>query len=165
MAIAYQPEKIALGGEMMIFVNPTGTTMTTIKVTPIAFATSASLSISTDTIDVTSKDSGTFKSYRAGMLDWEMSTENLYTYALTGTGNVAQVDALIAAQLAQTVVGVKFAQKSGTTPEWTVSATPKNFNGKAIITKFEVKAGSNSEVVSYSITLKGTDALAYSVLA
>ena len=143
--------KIIYGGDMMIFIgDTTGTT------TPLAFSTSASLSINVDTREISSKDSGYWKDFIAGKISWEASTDGLLSYGLSGS--TSSVDVLFTKLLARESVYVKFATTSGTTPAWTVNSSKKVFTGKAIITSLELTASDN-ESSTYTISLTGSEAL------
>ena len=47
--------------------------------TPIAFATSHSLSITMNTTEISTKDHGDFPSVIGQNITWELTTENLYS--------------------------------------------------------------------------------------
>lgn len=51
---------------------------------PVAFSTSCSLSLSSDTIDTSNKMSGVWTSALPGKLSWTISTESLMSYDATG---------------------------------------------------------------------------------
>jgi len=127
---------------------------------PVAFSTSAKLSISMSTKEATSKDSGIFTDKIAGRLDWNMSTDGLLSYSLTvddATRNsIDDIYTLMTARLPITIV---FASKTGTSPDWTVSAVApaKSWTGKGFITALEQNADTDS--ATYSITIEGTGAL------
>lgn len=86
--MATEPLKIAYGGDMMLFLGGTATKR------PIAFSTSAKLEITTDTREISSKDSGYWKERLAGKHDWKAGTDALYTEPLSGgerTGFISTV--------------------------------------------------------------------------
>lgn len=60
---------IIKGDELMLFYNSEA----------FAYATSHSLSMSADTVSVASKDHGFWGANEVGKLNWEITTENLYT--------------------------------------------------------------------------------------
>jgi predicted secreted protein len=138
------------GGDLMVFLN-TGATKQ-----PIAFSTSAKLSVSMKARDISSKDSGDWTEKAKGKYDWNMSTDALANF--TSTGTTMSTDDLYGYFVAGTPVSVAFGSKTGTSPSWTLNAAKKNFSGTAYITSFDINAG-DSETATYSITLDGSGAL------
>lgn len=68
---------IQKGTDIMVFIGETLGASTTYK--SIAHATSHTLSISGETVEVNSKDFGEFGSSNVNKITWEMSSENLMT--------------------------------------------------------------------------------------
>ncbi len=62
-------EKIVKGDELMLFRNDTS----------IAYATSHTLTINGNPIDISSKDHGFWGASEIGNVTWEITSENLYT--------------------------------------------------------------------------------------
>lgn len=148
---------LSYGGDLMIFLVPTtGTTKQ-----PLAFSTSAKLSVSNKSRDVSSKDSGDWPSREYGRFDWNMSTDQLFAMTLTGstlTGSTYGADTIFAMYVAKQKVNVAFASKTGTTPSWTINSAKKSFTGQAVISSFDINSadGDNS---TYSISLDGDSPL------
>lgn len=143
-------DTIIKGDELMIFKGGSA----------LAYATSHTLSITCNTIDVSSKDHGLWGASDIGNIKWEATTECLYT----NSGYTSLFNAMIA----NTPVTIVFAKASnydgnglagvGTSQvqSWTAGA---GFTGQAVITTLEVNANSG-ENATYSATFTGTGALA-----
>ena len=142
--------KIVYGGDMMIFLTSGATK------TPVAFSTSAKLSLSVKTRDISSKDSGVWTDKLSGKLDWNVSTDGLLNF--TPSGGTWGVESLFAQMVGRAAVTVTFASTSGTAAGWTLDASKKNFTGQAIITSLEINA-SDGDNGSYSISLEGAGSL------
>lgn len=143
--------KIVYGGDMMIFTMSGATSGT-----PLAFSTSANLTVNTDSQEVSSKDSGYWKDYQAGKLGWEVSTDGLLNFEPSGA--TQGIEILYAKQVSRAYIDVGFAFKNGTTPAWGVDTSKKRFTGKGVITSLTMNAPDN-EKGTYSITIQGTGVL------
>lgn len=150
--MAVESSKLAYGGSMMLFLGSGATKL------PIAFSTSAKLDITLSTRDISSKDSGYWVEKAGGRLEWNASSDALYSEVLTVTTGTNTYDELFSLMTARTAINCVFAATSGTTPDWTVDVTKKNFTGQAIITSLSVNAP-DGETVTYSVSLEGTGAL------
>jgi len=139
-------QRIVYGGNLMIFIASQ----------PIAFSTSASLSISAEVREASSKDSANWKDKSAGRFEWSCSTDGLYNMSTSGT--TQSINDLYAYFTGGTAVTVSFASKTGTTPSWTVDSSVKYFTGSAVITSFEF-TGADGETSTYSISLEGSGEL------
>lgn len=138
------------GDELMVFLNNKS----------IAYATSHTLNITGNTIDISSKDSGYFGASEIGNITWEITSENLFTDG--------EYDTLFSAMLAKTPVTLVFGHakdyntnglgdsSTNWIPDTSVGA--KYYEGPAIITSLQANAntGENS---TYSITLTGNGPL------
>lgn len=144
--MAVYNDYIQYGGDLMLFINSQ----------PVAFSTSAKLSVSNKTREISTKDSGNWTEKKAGRYDWNASTDALYNMSTTGT--TMDIMDLYAIFTGGSAVTLSFACKTGTTPNWTVSSTVKYFTGSAIITSFDFNA-SDGDSATYSISLEGTGAL------
>jgi len=134
---------------MVLFVGSGSTKL------PVAFSNTTKLSISTSAINATTKDSGIFNEKFPGHLDWNMSTDGLMSYTVSGSTN--SIDDIYVLMLTRTPVSIYFASKTGSSPSWTVDATKKVFSGSAIITSLDMNADIDN--ATYSIKLEGTGAL------
>ena len=149
-------DQIINGGDLMLFIDG--------KL--IAFATNLTLSISAETAETSSKDTGGMWVAKAiRKISWTMSTENLY--AETGEG--ATYDYLFQAMVGKKIIEAVFAIESnsadlsngklGEVPEggWTVP-TQKYYKGKALITSL-TRNDPNGDNSSMSISLQGVGKL------
>lgn len=141
---------ISYGGDLMLFAH-TGST-----VQPMAFSTSAKLSISNKLRDISSKDSGDWTERATGRFDWNVSADGLIAYAATGT--TQSIDDLYGYMVAKLPINIVFAGKTGTSPSWTVNTTTKKFKGSAYIESIDLNSP-DGETATYSISLQGTGAL------
>jgi predicted secreted protein len=147
--------QIVYGGDMMIFLNPTGTTSTGVQ--PAAFSTGAKLTVNLGTREISSKDSGDWSEFAGGKFDWDASSEHLMN--LSGvTGTTLSTKEVYASFVAKSPVYLALASKTGTSPTWTISSTKVKLSGQALITSMDFNA-SNGETATYSISLKGTGVL------
>lgn len=140
------------GRDMMLFINGKS----------IAFATSHSLSISQDTTETTSKDSGgKWVSSQAGKISWECQSENLMSNDGEGVG----FEQLFDIMTAQTPIDVVFALEKNyktkadevTKGGW-VPSTTGTYTGKVIITSLECSAP-NEDNATFSATFTGVGPL------
>ena len=147
---------IIKGDQLMIFVGGSA----------IAYATSHTLSLTGNTVDISSKDHGFWGASDIGNLTWEATTENLYTES--------GFDGLFNAYLAKSEVTIVFGYASNynvnglllgatattgdTRPEsWTADST-KGYQGKAVITSLTVNANTG-ENATFSCTFTGKGAI------
>lgn len=132
-----------LGTDLMLFVDNE----------PIAYSTSAKLSVSVNAEDVTSKDSGDWEESELTKFNWTASTDALFSVDGGSSGN-KDMSELWTAFINKTEVAVTFAIKDGTSPNWTPKSGTNAFVGTAQIVKLDVNADVNG-VATYSIELKG----------
>ena len=143
---------IIKGDELMLFKGATA----------LAYATSHTLTITGNTVDISSKDHGYWGAKEIGNITWEISSENLYTendYA-----------ALFNAMIEKTPIDVVFGHAANynlnglsgvnggvtdTPVSWTKGA---GYGGKAVITNLTANANTG-ENATYSVTLTGCGAL------
>ena len=75
-------EQRILGDELFVYINTgTGTTETW---TPLAYSTTCSLNLTSDTIDASNKMAGVWTAALPGKLSWTISTEALMSTSETG---------------------------------------------------------------------------------
>jgi predicted secreted protein len=147
-----ESNKIAFGGDMMIFLASSGTTY------PIAFSTDAKMDITVNTREISSKDSGYWTEIAAGKISWNASTDALYSYELSSGTTRNTFDELYSLMVARETVLFAFAKTSGATPNWSVDSGAVSYTGQALITGISVNAP-NDESTTYSITLEGNGEL------
>lgn len=141
------------GSDLMLFVGGKS----------IAFATNHSLSMSVETVETTSKDSGgKWVSKAARKISWTMETENLYS----NEGEGLTFDDLFTKLVAREPVDVVFsleknyATKADEVPDdgWIPQETGI-YKGKAIITALTCNAP-NADNASFTASFEGVGAFA-----
>lgn len=123
---------------------------------PLAYSTECTLSISGDTIDVSSKNDGVFAAALPGQFSWTISTSALYT-------TEAQYDTLYESMLRREPLKITFGRVTSlgnatTDINTALDKTKTYFEGLAFITSLELNAG-NGECASYSIEFQGNGRL------
>jgi len=113
----------------------------------IGRATSASLSVSMETRDITTKDSAGWQENLEGLKNWSLSGDGLVTYSISG--DYETPDELFTILNNRTAIDVKFG--SMTTGEI-------DYSGKAYLVSYEQEAGVE-ENVTYSFSITGTGVL------
>ena len=119
----------------------------------IGRATSASLSVSMETRETTTKDSAGWQENLEGLKSWSLSGDGLVTYSITGDYNTP--DDLFTLLNNRTLVKVKFG--SATSGEI-------DYTGDAYLVSYEQEAGVE-ENVTYSFSFTGTGALTQASVA
>ena len=143
--------KLIYGGDMMLFLASGAT------VQPLAFSTSAKLDITLKTRDVGSKDSGYWDETAAAKFNWNVSSDQLYSYSATGTTQTYAK--LYSMMLARLPINMGFGVKAGNTPSWTIGSTDK-FTGQILITALSITAGDNANS-TFTMSGIGTGVLAF----
>lgn len=124
----------------------------------IAKAKTHTLTINSDTIDVSSKDDGFYGASIPGKINWEISAENIYTEKA--------FDDLYAKAQARQVFEVVFGRVTnydanglGEKEAWTPDSVKHTiYTGKVTLNNMTLNAN-NGEITSFSATLKGVGAL------
>ena len=126
----------------------------------LAFATSHVLTLTGNTVDISSKDHGSWGASEIGNITWEITSENLYTED--------DYDTLFDLMIEKEPIDVVFAKVSNYDPDglvsvggnvqaWTYSQT--NYRtGKAVISSLTANANTG-ENATYSVTLTGAGPL------
>jgi len=142
---------IVYGGDLMLFINSGAT------VQPIGFSTSAKLSVTMKTREITSKDSvGDFAELTTGKFSWNISTDSLVNY--TSTGTTMSTEEIYQNMYNKKLMNISFGVKTGSSPSWTVDSSKKRFTGTGYITSFDLNASDGDNSTS-SITIDGTSVL------
>lgn len=139
--------------------------MLTVGSKPIGFATSHTLSITTETADISNKDFGNgYSSVLPTTISWECSCEAMYaTDVYEGSATYAELLGYVTNKTEVTVVfgNSQNAGASTRTSEvdsaggWVVSGVA---NGKGYITSLELN-GANGEAATFSVTITGNGAI------
>ena len=148
---------IIKGGDLMLFINNKS----------IGYATSHSLSISADTKETSTKDSGgKWQTSEVGIISWTASSENLYaneaegmTYSELFNAMVdrTEIDAVFTLEGNSTNLETGDKEDKVPTGGWTPKAK-SGYQGKVIITSIELNAP-NGEDASFTVQFQGTGAL------
>ena len=153
MAALRTNQDIIKGSKLMVFYNNA----------PIGFATSHTLSMTTNTSQVSTKDHGDFPATLAQNITWEITAENLYSEL--GEATYMQI---MTSMQPVTLVFAEASNYSNTTAqkglpmeddgaEWTVGT--KVAEGKALLTSFNINAPAGDNA-TMSVTFTGTGELA-----
>jgi len=110
-------------------------------------ATSASLSVSMETRDITTKDSAGWQENLEGLKNWSLSGDGLVTYSISGEYETP--DELFTILSNRTAIDVKFGS---------MTSGEIDYSGKAFLVSYEQEAGVE-ESVTYSFSLTGTGTL------
>lgn len=113
---------------------------------PILKATTASLEMSVDMPDATTKDSAGWAEFFAGVRSWTLSSDGLIDYATSAS---VETDELVAMLIARTAVSVEFA---------TSTAGDMKLSGNAFVTSISQTADMESPS-GFSVSFQGTGAL------
>lgn len=147
---------IVKGDELMLFKDNKS----------LAYATSHTLSITGNTVDISSKDHGYWGASEIGNITWEITSENLYVDS--------EFDGLFTAMVAKSPITVTFGHANNynanglgdSSTYWIPDASvgAKYYEGPAIITSLQANANTG-ENATYSITLTGNGALQQKTVA
>lgn len=145
------------GGDLMLFVNGKS----------IGYATSHTLSISVDTKETSTKDSGgKWQTSEAGVISWTASSENLVSNDQQGVGYNDLVNYMINRTTVSGVFALEGDSNLPTTKLDNVPTggwNPKNtykLSGDMIITSVELNAP-NGENATFTVQFTGTGALTH----
>ena len=119
----------------------------------IGRATSASLSVSMETRDTTTKDSAGWQENLEGLKSWSLSGDGLVTYSISGDYDTP--DDLFTLLSNRTLVKVKFGSETSGEIDYT---------GDAYLVSYEQEAGVE-ENVSFSFGFTGTGVLTQASVA
>ena len=144
-------KNITKGDQLMLFVGGKS----------IAFATAHTLTLTTNTTDIASKDHGIYGAKDVSTITWEITTENLFAESDYAT----LVDSMLAGQ----TVDVVFANaaswvKTGidnSTKTWTPDSAGTQLSDKALITSLTANANTG-ENATFSATFTGVGAISKS---
>lgn len=115
---------------------------------PHAFATSHSINIECEVRDVSSKKSGKWKAFKAGVLSWSVSGSGLTVYDIDKNTKASSAS-ILAAMIAQQEVTIKHT---------TAELGNRSFSGQVIIKSFTAEAPDDANS-TYSFTMQGTGEL------
>lgn len=132
-----------------------GKMMLSIKGAPIAFATSAKMTITTDMVDTTNMMSGDWKEEISGVKSFTASSEALLTRKTGAISAEALVDAQLNDELVDFVFG-EYKRSGDETAGYTyaLDTTKASYHGKMRITSMELN-GDSTKLKKYSANFNG----------
>ena len=137
-----------LGKDLMLFVGGKA----------LALATSCKLSISAETIDTQSKDSGIWTEKDIKKLSWNGSSENLFSADDKVNGYDVLLDLMLKRKPIEAKFGIPANADSDEVPSsgWTLPAA--SYSGNVLITNLELNAP-DGDKATFSATFEGTGKL------
>lgn len=149
-------DQIINGGDLMLFIDGKS----------IAFATNHTLSISAETAETSSKDTGGMWVAKAiRKISWTMSTENLYSNEGEGSNYDTLFEAMVSKKSITAVMAIEgnstdLAEgKLGEVPEggWTAKAA-QGYTGTVVVTSLELNAP-NGDNATFTASFEGVGEL------
>lgn len=136
-------------GQLFLFINDL----------PVAFATSASLEVTAEEIDVSNKMMGDWAAALPGKKSYTISSESL----LTRLEGAMSYDTLLEKLIAGETLSFGFGEslvtdKTNTGGKFALDASKKNYKGTVMITSLSLKSD-NGQIASCSSSFKGIGAL------
>lgn len=130
------------------------------KIDPVAYANSANIEVSADSIDATTKMSGNWKNTRVSQLGWSATVDAL----ISSNSEHTSIEQMVEAFHNREAVGLAFGIVGKTDVEFATAA--KNgykmapdasvlARGKAYITSLSINTGAAGEMATYSVTFTG----------
>jgi len=148
MANEYTTDNLIRGDEFFLYVKTSGGTDK-----PIAYATSASISISQETLDCSNKMSGVWSNALAGKLSWTVSSSALMSYKDTGYSYFYEK------MVARTPFLIKIGQVTDlATEDFDADETKTYYTGQAYLTSLNLSSD-NGSVASFDVEFQGDGAL------
>lgn len=146
-----QNQDLQLGEGLMIYIA--GGTPEAPTYSPIAYATSHTLTVNGETIDTSSKMSGNWQDFLVGQLNWQITSESL----ISKTEGHMSYNSLLALMVQRKGIKVVIGTPTDAT-DFVLDSTKPKVEGEAVITSLEQTAA-KGEVCTSSLTLQGKGAL------
>lgn len=123
--------------------------------TVVAYATSCSLQVDSETIDTSSKFSCKWQSNMGGKASYTISADALYCSNTDGISFDKLLEYMVQGEQIEWYMGEEAAHEgSCETNPHTLDTSRTYYNGKAVVTSVSLEAG-NNEIATCSITLTG----------
>ena len=123
--------------------------------TVVAYATSCSLQVDSETIDTSSKFSCKWQSNMGGKASYTISADALYCSNVDGISFDKLLEYMVQGEQIEWYMGEEAAHEgSCETNPHTLDTAKTYYNGKAVVTSVSLEAG-NNEIATCSITLTG----------
>lgn len=125
--------------------------------TVVAYATSVSLQVDSETIDTSSKFSCRWASNLGGRASYTISADALYCNAAQGVSFDGLLEMMVEGKPVEWYIGQEepYEGNCDENPH-TLDTTKRYYNGKAIVTSVSLEAG-NNEICTCSISLTGVN--------
>lgn len=136
--------KAVLGKDFMLFVGGKA----------LALATSCKLSISAETIDTQSKDSGIWTEKDIKKLSWNGSSENLFSADKGISGYDTLFDLMLNCQPVEAKFGIPANADASEVPSGGWSLPAASYSGQVLITSLELNAP-DGDKTTFSATFEG----------
>lgn len=150
MAATYDSSSVILGDELFVYIMDSKTS----AYTPVAYTTTCSLTINSDTIDTSNKMDGVWTSAKAGKLSWTISSDNL----LADT-NGTDFDYFYDKMVKREPFIIRFGRaKDANGDDYDLNTGKSYYEGKAYMTSCELSA-ENQSAASLSVELTGNGPL------
>ena len=147
MATWDENTQLVRGNEFMLYLT-TGKTV-------VAYATSCSLQVDSETIDTSSKFSCKWQSNMGGKASYTISADALYCSNTDGISFDKLLEYMVQGEQIEWYMGEEAAHEgSCETNPHTLDTAKTYYNGKAVVTSVSLEAG-NNEIATCSITLTG----------
>lgn len=143
-----QGTDLQLGEGLMLYVGTTVGEATTY--TPVAYATTHTLSVNGNTIDTSSKMSGAWQDFLVGQLNWQITSESL----VSKTSGHMSFTSLLALMVAREGIKITIGTPVVDSADFALDSAKPVLEGTAVITALEQTA-TMSEVCTSSLTLQG----------
>lgn len=145
---------IISGTSMMVWINTS--TSASPKYEVIAHAQSAELTLDMDTVDVSSKDTGSWKDFIAGSKSWSISSD--HTLSTDTNGFSLLFDKYITGEYVKVKIGIAKEAAEDGVPDagWTQDTTSGNIalEGEAMVTALPLSMP-NGASATFKMTLTG----------
>ena len=141
-------EERILGDELFVYINTSGTTWE-----PLAYSTTCSLNLTSDTIDDSNKMAGVWTAALPGKLSWTISTEALMSTSATG------YDYFYSKLVAREPFKIRFGQATDiSTSDFTQNESKTYYEGEAYCSSCNLTAD-NGAVCTMSVEFTGNGEL------
>lgn len=130
-----------------------------------ARANSCNLEISSESQEVSTKESGEFKEFIKGKIDWSVSVDGMVTFETGGAnGFLALNKALFSGEKIDIAIGVTTLPQVTADQPVLVTSKPLDktafyYTGKVTVESISLNTGNAGELSSYSASLKGDGVL------
>lgn len=156
-AVKLDSSKDIYRGELFVFAKPDGSEES--ELSPLAFATTATLEITTEEVDISNKMMGGWAGSLPGKKSYTVSSEAL----ITRKEGALSYDTLLKAQIEGKVLDFFFGEATATDQDnnggtFTPDKTKMNYTGRIMITSQSLTSEAG-QIAKVSVSFKGIGAL------